>query len=312
MQVAAFIKRAFSNDVDASIRITDPVIEGVESIDAWIAHRDKVVQELCPVGALEIAHAKRAAVYLWRLDRVIRFEVAAKNDDSNDQTAENRDDQAGSARSFTPDRSTIETIIKYESHLDRRLAATMTELRKLQKERRQGLRSIDSDLTPLDSDLDAERSTQTMQSQSVASDESIPPRVIERSSSAIGEPADSQTVAPTDSMIRPHELTPTAVEKREEKVETVVSPKIEPKKGVGPAQKAKSRRDSPIPTSISGRSVHRKPTPIQTWLDRSNRAGSSFSTNLDRFSEITSGGLIGSDRTSSELNFAMIPQSAAR
>jgi hypothetical protein len=183
MQCAAFIKCAFSNDVDASIRITDPVIEGVESIDDWIAHRDRVVQELCPVGAIETAHAKRAAVYLWRLDRVIRFEVAAKNDDSNDQTAENRDDQAGLARPFTPDRSTIETIIKYESHLDRRLAATMTELRKLQKERRQGLRSIDSDLTPLDSDLDAQRSTQTRQSQSVASDESIPPRVIERSSS---------------------------------------------------------------------------------------------------------------------------------
>jgi hypothetical protein len=113
-------------------------------------------------------------------------------------------------------------------------------------------------------------------------------------------------------MIKPHELPSTTVDKREEKVETIVSPKIESKKGVGPAQKAKSRRDSPIPTSIAGRSVQRKPTPIQTWFDRSNLAGSGFSTNLDRFPEITSGGLIGSNRKSSELNFAMIPQSAAR
>jgi hypothetical protein len=49
-------------------------------------------------------------------------------------------------RRVLPDRQTIQTIVKYEAHLDRCLARTMAELRRLQKERRQGLREIHQDL----------------------------------------------------------------------------------------------------------------------------------------------------------------------
>ncbi len=48
-------------------------------------------------------------------------------------------------RRVLPDRQTIQTIVKYEAHLDRCLARTMAELRRLQKERRQGLREIHQD-----------------------------------------------------------------------------------------------------------------------------------------------------------------------
>jgi hypothetical protein len=176
---------------------TDPVIEGFETLEDWNEHRDTVVQGLNPVGKLETLHAERAAMYLWRLDRVIRFENIATQFDHDEVFAEfivaldNKDiprDRSEAAtiekvrkplndylneyqkigaqaaklpelkegldrvrnavkrvkeRRLLPDQPTVQTIIKYESHLDRCLARTMTELRRLQKERRQGLRPVD-------------------------------------------------------------------------------------------------------------------------------------------------------------------------
>jgi hypothetical protein len=181
------------------IHSTAPVIDGFESIEKWIEHRDTVVAELNPVGKLETAHAERAALYLWRLDRVVRFENIATQFDLDELTAEfivsldhpelPRDrseavtlekiraplgeflkqfekwgdvaaklpgQKEGMAdvrgelkrikeRRIIPDQPTIQTIIKYEAHLDRCLARTMTELRRLQKERRQGLRTVADD-----------------------------------------------------------------------------------------------------------------------------------------------------------------------
>jgi hypothetical protein len=195
-----------------AIRSTDPVVVGHESVEDWIAHRDTVVQELCPVGALETAHAQRAALYLWRLDRVIRFENAATRvnldeviqefmialdnpellrDRSEAMTLEKirkplsefldqfailgadarklPEQKDGLAkirgeskrvreRRVLPDQPTIQTIIKYEAHLDRCLARTMAELRRLQKERRRGLRTVDERFSGNHEDLSCEPS----------------------------------------------------------------------------------------------------------------------------------------------------------
>ncbi len=120
---------------------TNPLIEGVEKLEDWLAHREIVVPELCPVGALETLYAQRAALYLWRIDRVIRCEIDVKfGAIEAGSTATCEDPANAQDRHVSRDQSTLQTIIKYEAHLLRCLAGTMAELRRLQKERRQGLR----------------------------------------------------------------------------------------------------------------------------------------------------------------------------
>jgi hypothetical protein len=51
-----------------------PVIPG-ECPDAWEAHRAGVVESLAPVGLLEVNLAERAALVLWRLQRLARYEA---------------------------------------------------------------------------------------------------------------------------------------------------------------------------------------------------------------------------------------------
>ncbi len=179
------------------VHSTAPVIDGVESLETWIAHRDTVVGELNPVGKLETAYAERAALYLWRLDRVVRYEITATEFDLEDLIEEfihsldhpdlprdrsetvtlekiraplgeylkefakwgdiaaklpGRQEELADIREkikrikerrILPDQPTIQTIVKYEAHLNACLARTMTELRRLQKERRQGLREVE-------------------------------------------------------------------------------------------------------------------------------------------------------------------------
>lgn len=137
--------RPVRHTLEIGIRATDPVIEGCESLEDWSTHRDTVVDDLNPVGALETAYARRAAVYLWRLDRVIRDEIAAIKEEAPRADSDRNDDRSRPNRSdrSIPDRPKLQTIIKYEAHLDRRLASTLAELRRLQKDRRLGLRVVD-------------------------------------------------------------------------------------------------------------------------------------------------------------------------
>src|SRR5262249_51354821 len=51
-----------------------PVIPG-ECSQTWEAHRAGVVESLAPVGLLEMNLAERAALLLWRLQRLARFEA---------------------------------------------------------------------------------------------------------------------------------------------------------------------------------------------------------------------------------------------
>ena len=121
----------------------DPVIEGVDKLSDWLEHREIVIQELCPVGALETLYAQRAALNLWRLNRVIGFEIEARIGEIEAGAGKSLEDsQESRLNRDSPDQASLQTLIKYEAHLHRCLAGTMAELRRLQKERRQGLRDV--------------------------------------------------------------------------------------------------------------------------------------------------------------------------
>lgn len=188
--------------IDIGICSTDPVVVGDETLEAWISHRDTVVDQLNPVGSLETAYARRAALFMWRLDRVIRYENSAARVSLEDviqdfivslddaellrdrseritlekvrkplvdflaefakwgaEARKNPDQKEGLTkirneakrireRRIIPDDATLKTIIKYEAHLERCLMRTLAELRRLQKERRQGLRLIEERTQP--------------------------------------------------------------------------------------------------------------------------------------------------------------------
>jgi hypothetical protein len=56
------------------IRALQTVVPG-EDADEWAAHRAAIVDDLGPVGAMELALAEQVAAKLWRLGRVVRFEA---------------------------------------------------------------------------------------------------------------------------------------------------------------------------------------------------------------------------------------------
>jgi hypothetical protein len=63
------------NAVSHGLRSLSPVLPGERPAD-WTRHRDGVLAALNPVGALEAELAERAALLMWRLRRIVRFETA--------------------------------------------------------------------------------------------------------------------------------------------------------------------------------------------------------------------------------------------
>jgi hypothetical protein len=59
------------------ITSNSPVIPGMEKEADWQRHRDGIVASIEPVGGLEEFFARRLASLLWRLNRVVRYEIAA-------------------------------------------------------------------------------------------------------------------------------------------------------------------------------------------------------------------------------------------
>ena len=51
-----------------------PVIPGFENVEDWESHHERTLESLAPVGYAETMLAERAALLLWRLDRVSRYE----------------------------------------------------------------------------------------------------------------------------------------------------------------------------------------------------------------------------------------------
>jgi hypothetical protein len=62
------------NAIKHGIFAVVPVLPG-ECPDLWEAHRAGVVESLAPVGLLEVNLAERAALLLWRLQRLARYEA---------------------------------------------------------------------------------------------------------------------------------------------------------------------------------------------------------------------------------------------
>jgi hypothetical protein len=54
-----------------------PVVPGLEKKENWHEHRDGILDNLSPVGHLEVTLAERTALLSWRLHRVTRYETAA-------------------------------------------------------------------------------------------------------------------------------------------------------------------------------------------------------------------------------------------
>jgi hypothetical protein len=52
-----------------------PVVPGLEKSEDWEEHRGGILQNLSPVGHLEVTLADRIAVLSWRLHRVTRYET---------------------------------------------------------------------------------------------------------------------------------------------------------------------------------------------------------------------------------------------
>ena len=59
------------------MRSPSPVVPGLERREDWETHRDGIIENLSPVGSLEIALAERVALMHWRLCRVVRYETEA-------------------------------------------------------------------------------------------------------------------------------------------------------------------------------------------------------------------------------------------
>jgi hypothetical protein len=52
-----------------------PVVPGLEKQEDWESHRNGIMENLSPVGHLEVTLAERVALLSWRLHRVTRYET---------------------------------------------------------------------------------------------------------------------------------------------------------------------------------------------------------------------------------------------
>jgi hypothetical protein len=59
------------------INSTQPVVSGLENTEDWESHLKGIMENLSPVGHLEVTLAERVALLSWRLHRVTRFETGA-------------------------------------------------------------------------------------------------------------------------------------------------------------------------------------------------------------------------------------------
>ncbi len=331
--------------IEHGIRSTEPVVEGFETIEDWKAHRDTVVAELYPVGKLETLYAERAALYLWRLDRVVRYEITATQFDLVDLTHEiflslqkpdlSRDrseavllerlrESAGKyleefakwgdhavklpdpqngvakirnetkrlkERRILPDQPTIQTIIKYEAHLNQCLARTMTELRRLQKERRQGLRHVE-DLSQDHPQLDTGLKAIPQQFQQETG-------TFQNSTSQTGSTIRTASTSQDQDNVQDEAGAP---DRHGESLSRSDSP---------------SPIDEPIPSDAPIRSAPPVPTDLPIESDSPSKSEPSISkiahqpallSNVDRISESTPKGIVVRDRNASSVMITMFPQ----
>lgn len=143
-----------ANAITHAVTSTRAVVPGLEDAQEWEDHRAGIVTSLAPVGHLEATLADRAALLLWRLRRVERYEAteiafyrneasaqATSTDEllfalsrGSHETPAEREGRLLASRVLPPEDAT-EKVIRYETHLSRQLWATLHELEALQKRR---------------------------------------------------------------------------------------------------------------------------------------------------------------------------------
>lgn len=74
-RTAVGLERTSRNATKHAIYASTPVLPGVERQEEWTAHATATIDALAPATYLERALAERAALLLWRLGRVTRYEV---------------------------------------------------------------------------------------------------------------------------------------------------------------------------------------------------------------------------------------------
>jgi hypothetical protein len=67
------------------IRSPAPVVPGVEKSEDWEEYRDGMLEDLAPLGSLELALAERVTLLSWRLHRVTRYETETIEGDIHDR-----------------------------------------------------------------------------------------------------------------------------------------------------------------------------------------------------------------------------------
>jgi hypothetical protein len=81
------------NSTRHGIRSPAPVVPGVEKQEDWEEYRDGILEDLAPLGSLELALAERVATLAWRLHRVTRYEterIALYQEKAEDDLARQR------------------------------------------------------------------------------------------------------------------------------------------------------------------------------------------------------------------------------
>ena len=132
---------ASQNAIQHGITSGAPVVfTAGETVEAWQEHRAAIVGDLGPVGALETALAERAALLLWRLNRVWRAEVALIARQIDKRMKFDLDGMMGTpcdpAEASVP-YAAEDHVSRYEVHISRLLWATLNHLEACQR-RRQG------------------------------------------------------------------------------------------------------------------------------------------------------------------------------
>ena len=106
-----------------------PVVPGLENQEDWESHRDGIMENLSPVGHLEVTLAERVALLSWRLHRVTRYETETVAL-SQEQVEEDIHRRAMFLRSFreSPYASTHPEDIRFEAKHNRRVHSALKRL----------------------------------------------------------------------------------------------------------------------------------------------------------------------------------------
>jgi hypothetical protein len=65
------------NAIRHGISSPKPVVPGLESREDWESHLEGIMENLSPIGHLEVTLSERVALLSWRLNRVTRYETGA-------------------------------------------------------------------------------------------------------------------------------------------------------------------------------------------------------------------------------------------